>query len=259
MDLRSLIKGEGVTVNLGDYTEKVAYKASCGLNALAGDLVRLTTNPDKFDVEVKLPITVRGEKRVLVVEMSGAGLVVWDYRIRDVSKDSGWLPSMGSIWDKKKKPEEKTEADFESEKVTAFYPNPMLSSRALHLHALSQYLENADVTYNAFDKAPRGMGVAEGAWSKAEACSICTTKFTHFGRHHCRECGESVCKQCSPGTYYNALSPQAPVRICKTCHKRLFPYREETEDPGTLLLEADEDNIVVNSRSALSSAAQPQW
>jgi hypothetical protein len=55
-------------------------------------------------------------------------------------------------------------------------------------------------------------------WAEASACQLCGAKFGVFmpRRHHCRQCGKSVCDDCSPG---RAALPGLPgqQRVCRRC------------------------------------------
>ncbi len=64
---------------------------------------------------------------------------------------------------------------------------------------------------------------APPAFANADACHICTAKFTLFNRrHHCRNCGISLCSTCCP---YKDPLPHfgltSPERTCSDCHDYL--------------------------------------
>jgi hypothetical protein len=59
---------------------------------------------------------------------------------------------------------------------------------------------------------------AQPPWAEASACLLCGAEFGVVmpRRHHCRQCGKSVCDDCSPG---RAALPGLPglQRVCRRC------------------------------------------
>ena len=59
---------------------------------------------------------------------------------------------------------------------------------------------------------------AQPPWAEASACQLCGAEFGVLmpRRHHCRQCGKSVCDDCSPG---RAALPGLPgqQRVCRRC------------------------------------------
>jgi len=54
---------------------------------------------------------------------------------------------------------------------------------------------------------------------EVKACTVCTTKFTVINRrHHCRQCGQVVCANCSNNK--RILKGQGKVRVCAECMKK---------------------------------------
>jgi hypothetical protein len=86
---------------------------------------------------------------------------------------------------------------------------------------------------------PTGPVVFEGA----DECHVCGAAFSFFARrHHCRECGRSVCYDHSRRTQALAhREPQMPglkLRVCDGCDERLAAARRQWEaavDRGELL------------------------
>lgn len=60
-------------------------------------------------------------------------------------------------------------------------------------------------------------------WKLAKRCHICDCKFGYFkNRHHCRNCGESVCGRHSRGSLpLRHLGLFHPQRVCAVCHEHL--------------------------------------
>ena len=67
-------------------------------------------------------------------------------------------------------------------------------------------------------------------WCKKSHCEECKKSFGVVSRrHHCRECGASVCAKCSPvSTTLPHLGYSSLVRVCKTCGVALDDKRRGT-------------------------------
>ena len=68
---------------------------------------------------------------------------------------------------------------------------------------------------------------APPAWQNSPRCQLCGTDFGILNRrHHCRNCGASVCSPCSPDTWPRKCLPihytnereTGQVRVCSYCH-----------------------------------------
>eukprot|EP01064_Diplonema_japonicum_P029917 TRINITY_DN4956_c0_g2_i1.p1 TRINITY_DN4956_c0_g2~~TRINITY_DN4956_c0_g2_i1.p1 ORF type:complete len:742 (+),score=168.56 TRINITY_DN4956_c0_g2_i1:70-2295(+) len=254
----NMVQNNGVAVTLpgnSGWSETIAYKTGCQVATFPGEALSITTNtPLSPEIVVKFPHDSKNDRKCIVIESSGGvGDVVWETKVKEVKKDGGsWFRNP---WEKKKKYED-DEKEFETEKVSVLHPAG--DCRTAHLHNYSKYLELNDVTFAAVDASPRGVGCAECDWTKGDKCTGCSAVFSKLGklsRHHCRECGTSVCHDCSPSTYYNSLSPQSPVRICKGCQKRLFRHIEETTNARTAKpVEKAADHLIQKQQQV-----QPQW
>ncbi|KAK3759614.1 hypothetical protein RRG08_016351, partial [Elysia crispata] len=75
-------------------------------------------------------------------------------------------------------------------------------------------LKESDAMFDA-EKAP--------SWKDAETCTRCRVQFTAFQRkHHCRNCGEIFCKNCSSKTStIPKLGFERQVRVCDSCYDKL--------------------------------------
>ncbi|GFR91664.1 hepatocyte growth factor-regulated tyrosine kinase substrate [Elysia marginata] len=75
-------------------------------------------------------------------------------------------------------------------------------------------LKEADAMFDA-EKAP--------SWKDAETCTRCRVQFTVVQRkHHCRNCGEIFCKNCSSKTStIPKLGFERQVRVCDSCYDKL--------------------------------------
>jgi len=85
----------------------------------------------------------------------------------------------------------------------------------------------------SYDHVPRPLPRGAPPWHKTDMCELCDRRFIKLFRpaHHCRECGSSVCDDCSrkkrllPELGFGRTDMQ---RICDTCFT-LFCRREEAK------------------------------
>jgi len=65
---------------------------------------------------------------------------------------------------------------------------------------------------------------------QASNCHKCQSPFSVVNRrHHCRNCGQIFCHDCSNEKYYlYKLGYQEPVRVCKDCAATLAPFTKAT-------------------------------
>ena len=59
--------------------------------------------------------------------------------------------------------------------------------------------------------------------SSSDNCFVCGKRFTFFfRRHHCRNCGQLVCNDCSPRGLILSQKDTVPSRVCSPCGGRLL-------------------------------------
>lgn len=76
--------------------------------------------------------------------------------------------------------------------------------------------------YGVHGKPPDSLPIVPPRWKLDKQCCICFVKFGYFkNRHHCRNCGGSVCgrhsKHFIPLKHFGLLDPQ---RVCSPCYEK---------------------------------------
>eukprot|EP00039_Didymoeca_costata_P020058 m.339896 g.339896 ORF g.339896 m.339896 type:complete len:155 (-) comp19026_c0_seq1:117-581(-) len=107
--------------------------------------------------------------------------------------------------------------------------------------------EEDDVDEEALRKAGAAVGLnlvtrKSSDWVPDKSrpkCRICQTRFTvKLRRHHCRFCGEIICKKCSP-CRVKIPGRANPVRACKNCvetrSEEIKPLSTNMKVPATRL------------------------
>jgi len=92
-------------------------------------------------------------------------------------------------------------------------------------------------------------------WKLSKRCHICECKFGYFrSRHHCRNCGESVCGRHSrdslPLRHLGMFDPQ---RVCAVCHESL-----QNTFAGCNTNEHSRRNSIVSNGSSVNPIDSPQ-
>jgi len=96
---------------------------------------------------------------------------------------------------------------------------------------------------------------------EVKACTCCNTKFTVINRrHHCRQCGQIVCANCSNNN--RLLKGQGKVRVCTECMKKPADWtpqgavkissNSESDSSDT---SSDEDIVVIYNLKAMYAYA----
>ncbi|KAG9409234.1 hypothetical protein AC1031_022116 [Aphanomyces cochlioides] len=62
-------------------------------------------------------------------------------------------------------------------------------------------------------------------------CVVCRKRFLLGGKHHCRRCGEVVCKQCGPLAQAELpVVGRTQVRVCVVCHDNPTAVKSISEE-----------------------------
>lgn len=98
-------------------------------------------------------------------------------------------------------------------------------------------LKRANVTFPPLESINTAMveTLTAPEWSDSEVCARCRTSFTTFNRkHHCRNCGNVFCQQCSSSQlalpWYGITQP---VRVCQACYGRGAPPKAPAKLPSS--------------------------
>lgn len=91
-------------------------------------------------------------------------------------------------------------------------------------------------------------------WTDSDVCMRCRTSFTTFNRkHHCRNCGNVFCQDCSSK---NMALPWfgvgQDVRVCEGCFMRKAPPKS-TNDGTTPKITRSKSNVVPSGRGGVGS------
>lgn len=79
------------------------------------------------------------------------------------------------------------------------------------------------------------------AWKRDDECSICHANFGVFKhRHHCRNCGKSICSQHSADRKVSMTSKgfKTPQRVCVTCFAMLTHQQSRSKNEFDAVLDA---------------------
>ncbi|KAF0688441.1 Aste57867_19957 [Aphanomyces stellatus] len=90
---------------------------------------------------------------------------------------------------------------------------------------------------------------------KARAyCAVCTKKFFLGGKHHCRRCGEVICKNCAP--FVPAVLPglgRTKLRVCVKCVDQDHGKEEFLSESSSSSDEETEEELIKKSELMLFS------
>ncbi|KAI9092715.1 hypothetical protein DFS34DRAFT_697023 [Phlyctochytrium arcticum] len=103
--------------------------------------------------------------------------------------------------------------------------NNKLDSR--YVTEIYEYLKRDGIQFPPIERTESSSVMIETTtapeWTDSELCMRCRTLFTTFNRkHHCRNCGQTYCGQCSSKNMaLPHLGIMQDVRVCDTCHQKL--------------------------------------
>ena len=104
--------------------------------------------------------------------------------------------------------------------------------------------------------------ISPQSWAKAASnCMQCSAKLITFGKHHCRNCGRTVCSKCSPGCLSHKFFPRKTFRNVKVSKTKRGGIRVCLECEGMLRArkgqEQSHSSLSLSSRSEFSSVFAP--
>lgn len=112
-------------------------------------------------------------------------------------------------------------------------------------------LKRAGVTFPPLESVNAAMveTLTAPEWSDSDVCARCRTTFTTFNRkHHCRNCGNVFCHQCSTGQlalpWYGITQP---VRVCQACYGRGAPPKAPAKLPSASAARRSNSTVVAPS------------
>lgn len=122
------------------------------------------------------------------------------------------------------------------------HPNVFTSGSQRHYHHRHDGLNPSNV--RNFESPPE--------WKRDDECSICRASFGMFKhRHHCRNCGKSICSQHSADKKITMASKgfTTPQRVCVTCfamitHQRTQEQQFQPSQRGDPVLDAFQSNPI---------------
>eukprot|EP00814_Leptocylindrus_danicus_P019019 CAMPEP_0116009262 /NCGR_PEP_ID=MMETSP0321-20121206/3333_1 /TAXON_ID=163516 /ORGANISM="Leptocylindrus danicus var. danicus, Strain B650" /LENGTH=1266 /DNA_ID=CAMNT_0003478201 /DNA_START=770 /DNA_END=4570 /DNA_ORIENTATION=- len=99
--------------------------------------------------------------------------------------------------------------------------------------------------------------IAPQKWAKATSnCMQCSAKLITLGKHHCRNCGRTICSKCSPGCLSLKFFPRKAFRNVKVSKTKRGGIRVCLECEGVLRARKVEHDGHSNSSLSLSSRSE---
>ena len=106
-----------------------------------------------------------------------------------------------------------------------------------YVSEMYESLKHEGVKFPPIDKADMAAAILETEtapdWRHSDVCNRCRTAFTTFNRkHHCRNCGNTYCNDCSTSRLaLPHLGVTEAVRVCDTCNAKLKTKTDKEASP----------------------------
>lgn len=132
----------------------------------------------------------------------------------------------------------KTQHDMYHDRCSSEEDESEHARRRIHLFSGIRGLNHGGGGFGELDRGSNGIHFeSPPEWKRDDECSICRASFGMFKhRHHCRNCGKSICSQHSADRKIAMASKgfKTPQRVCVTCYAVISHSRSNHDSPNRL-------------------------